>query len=149
MFTYRWTHRFTIKPLEAVLDACEAYFTTLDPGRYKLLERNRFSLEFRRGAWRERFLEPGAYVPKFFAVNRTDVTTWPVNLTITARPSPNEFEMTVERQAKLPSGLPLQPGHKEVGQKAFDDETTGLVEYLAEFLKLDEQPDVKANGETP
>lgn len=142
MFAYRWTFRFTIPPLESVLDAVEAYFTTLAPGRYKLERRERFCLEFRRGAWRGRLFDPESRVPKFSGINRRDVTTWPVLMTVTALPSPTSFEMMVQRDVQMPNGLPLNEAHQEIGESTFTAETNGLVDYLAVFLKLAQRPDV-------
>jgi hypothetical protein len=146
MFSYRWTYRFTMPPLEAVLDAVEAYFTTLAPGRYKLEHRERFCVEFRRGAWRTRWLDSSAFVPRFTGIDRRDVATWPTLLTVTALPSLTAFEITVQRDVQMPNGLPLQEGHQGVGASTFTAETDGLVDYLAEFLKLPERPDVAATS---
>lgn len=142
MFSYRWTHRFTIPPLEAVLDAVEAFFTTLSPGRYQTVRRERFCLEFRRGAWRRRLLDPDALVPRFTGVDRRDVATWPTLMTVTTLPSPASFEVAVQRDVQMPSGLPLQDGHQVAGAAAFDGEMDGLVGYLSEFFKLPDRPDV-------
>jgi hypothetical protein len=143
MFTYRWTHRFAIAPLEAVLDAVEAYFTTLPAGRYELVKRERFCLALRRGAWRRGLFDPDKHVPKFLGIDRREVPTWPVELTVTTRPAPSEFDVIVEREVRLPNGLPLRPAHRDAGTNHFDAETAGLVEYLTEFLKLREQPAVR------
>jgi hypothetical protein len=142
MFSYRWTYRFAIPPLEAVLDAVEAYFTTLAPGRYKMERRERFCLEFRRGAWRGRWLDSESLVPRFSGINRRDVATWPTLMTVTALPSPTAFEITVQRHVQMPNGLPLTEGHQGVGEATFTAETNGLVDYLAVFLKLPQRPDV-------
>ena len=142
MFSYRWMHRFTIPPLDAVLDAVEAYFTTLPAGRYQLVRRDRFCVEFRRGAWRSRWFDASAMVPRFLAIDRRDVCTWPTVMAVTALPSPTTFDMSVQRDVRMPNGLPLQPAHREAGLAAFTEETDGLVAYLAEFLRLPQRPDV-------
>ncbi len=142
MFSYRWTHRFAIPPLEAVLDAVEAYFTTLSPGRYRLARRERFCLEFRRGSWKRRLLDHSAIVPRFTGIDRRDVATWPTLMTVTTLPSPSSFEVTVQRDVQMPDGLPLQDGHQASGAAAFEREMSGLVAYLEEFLHLPARPDV-------
>ena len=129
-------------PLEAVLDAVEAYFTTLSPGRYTLERRERFCLEFRRGAWRGKFFDRAVLVPKFLGIDRRDVTTWPTQMAVTARPAPEAFAMSVQRDVQMPNGLPLRGRHHDEGTAAFDAEMAGLVDYLAEFLKLADRPDV-------
>lgn len=143
MFSYRWTHCFSIAPLEAVLDAVEAFFTTLSPERYRLTQRERFCCEFRRGAWRRRWFDASARVPRFLGIDRRNVATWPTLLTVTALPSPETFELTVHHNVQLPNGLPLAAGHREAGSTAFDQELDGLVEYLKTFLKLPVRPDVR------
>jgi len=142
MFSYRWTYRFTIPPLEAVLDAVEAYFTTLAPVRYRMERRERFCIEFRRGACRGRLFDSTSRVPRFSGIDRRDVTTWPTFLTVTALPSPTSFEIMVQRDVQLPNGLPLTDAHRGIGESVFIAETNGLVDYLAEFLKLPHRPDV-------
>ncbi|MGB9624192.1 MAG: hypothetical protein ACPMAQ_04960 [Phycisphaerae bacterium] len=142
MFSYRWTYRFAIPPLEAVLDAVEAYFTTLAPARYRMERRERFCIEFRRGAWRGRLLDSSSLVPRFSGIDRRDVATWPTFLTVTALPSPTSFEIMVQRDVQLPNGLPLTEAHRALGEAAFAAETNGLVDYLAEFFKLPHRPDV-------
>jgi len=149
MFSYRWIHRFSMPPLEAVLDAVEAYFTTLCPGRYQVVRRERFCLEFRRGAWKRRLLDSSAIVPRFLGIDRRDITTWPTLLSVTTLPAPTTFEVTLQRHVQMPGGLALQPAHYEAGTAAFDRESDGLVGYLAEFLKLPSRPVVRAERTAP
>ncbi len=142
MFVYRWTHSFSIPPLEAVIDAVEAFCTTLSPVRYEPVKRERFCIEFRRGAWRSKWLDPAVQVPKFTGINRLDVNTWPTLLRVTTLPSPDAFQITLLRKIQMPNGLSLQQPHYELGETAFNRETESLVMYLVSFLKLAERPDV-------
>lgn len=148
MFSYSWTHGFTIPPLEAVLDAVEAYCTTLADARYELGKRERFCLEFRRGAWRGKWLDPDVQVPRFFGIDRFNITTWPTILRVTALPSPTAFDIRLRREVAMPNGLPLKPAHRAVGGAAFDRETEGLIEYLTSFLHLSAKPDVRQETQT-
>jgi hypothetical protein len=129
--------------MDAVLDAVEAYITTLPSARYELVRRERFCIEFRRGAWRGKWLDPSILVPKFMAIDRFDAGTWPTLLRVTALPSPGTFEIALLRDVRMPNGLPLKTPHHEMGDLVFSRETEGLIEYLTSFLHLPVRPDVR------
>jgi len=141
--SYTWEYQLQVPPYDKLLEVLEAFFASYPGGDYSCERRERFRLEFRRGAWKKSLFGVGPLVPERLA--RGQFSRWPVIVRVLARPAPDSFTVTMRYELHLPKSVPsLVPEVQSSVDLYIRRELDDLARYLAECVGLDEPPTVKS-----
>jgi len=139
--SYTWEYRIDVPPYDKLMEVLEAFFCSYPGGDYSCESRQRFKLQFRRGAWHKSLLGLGDFVPDRLIPGQFN--RWPVLVHVLSRPSPEVYRVTVRYELHLPKWVPsLIPEVQASVDLHIRQELLDLSTYLAECIGLPQPPAV-------
>jgi len=128
---YSFKYRINAPPYDKTMEVLEAFFTSYPGGDYTRELREKYKLEFRRGAWRRKITSLGTLVPDRLVKGRFN--QWPVIVRVMVRPAPAVSIIAIEYRLYMPSSTRSLGAKVQASVDAhIRNELTDLAAYLAQ-----------------